>query len=101
MQLDFLDQLDPPAARRCDPATSKRAAQAALHLQLKHAARILAALRRYGPMTVDEIARFTKLASQQINKRLPELERAGHAKPTGHERPSNSGRDERVWEAVE
>ena len=40
-----------------------------------------AALQRR-PMTFHEIARATGLDGQQVNKRLPELERAGQAVPT-------------------
>jgi hypothetical protein len=35
-----------------------------------------------------------------VRKRLPELERAGLAQPTGETAPTHSGRSQRVWRAV-
>jgi predicted ArsR family transcriptional regulator len=92
--------LDEPRARRRDPSTSKQAAFRAREFQATHAERVLASLKKHGPMTVDEIANLSGLNTQQINKRLPELQRIGAAAPTGHERPSASGRLERVWAAA-
>jgi len=51
-------------------------------------------------MTVDQIAKVTELTAWQTNKRLPELQRAGVAVPTGETRLSASGRPERVWRSA-
>jgi len=87
------------AARGSDPATSHAAARSAARWATSHAGRILDALQ-HGAATVDELSERTGLQSQQINKRLPELDRAGLARPTDVVRRSRSGHGERVWEAV-
>lgn len=87
-------------ARRADPATSHIAAARTVEFRANHAGRILAALQDHGPMTVDQIAKVTDLTAWQVNKRLPELQRASVATPTGETRLSASGRPERVWRSV-
>lgn len=90
-----------PMARNTDPATSHIAAAMACEFTGTHREIVLAALKKHGPMTVDQIAARTRLNSQQTNKRLPELQRLGQAVPVeGHLRPSSSGRPERVWRAL-
>lgn len=91
----------PPRARNSDPGTSHAAARNVDKFAASHAGRILAALRTRGPSTVDELSALPglHLQSQQINKRLPELERESLARPTGATRRSRSGNLERVWEA--
>lgn len=84
--------------RSLDPSTSHAAAQDLAQFARGHCKTILAALEQHGPMTVDEIAKVTRLNSQQINKRLPDLQRRKWARPTGQTRKSDAGRDERVWE---
>lgn len=98
-QLTFFD--DPRTlARRSDPSTSHAAAARVQVFSGSHRAQVLEALKRYGPLTVDQIATRTKLQSQQVNKRTAELQRLGQAAPTGEERLSASGRLERVWKAL-
>lgn len=94
-----LDMLDEPRklARTSDPTTSQAAADRVREFAPAHREQILAALRRFGPMTVDRIAAITRLQSQQINKRTSDMRRAGLIEPTGREFPSNSGRPEREW----
>lgn len=87
-------------ARRTDPATSHVAAARTVEFRANHAGRILAALQDHGPMTVDQIAKVTDLTAWQVNKRLPELQRASVATPTGETRLSASGRPERVWRSA-
>lgn len=87
-------------ARRTDPATSHSAAARVREFRARHADIILEALRQFGPMTVDEIAKRTRLQSQQINKRTPELARAGLARADAGVRGSASGRPERIWRAL-
>ena len=94
-QLALLD--DGPRARQSDPATSHAAAARVAEFAGTHAEIILQCLTRHGPQTVDQIAARTRLFSQQINKRLPELDRQGRVEPTGLARASASGRMERVW----
>lgn len=71
-----------------------------------HFARILLALRDHGPMTVNEIAAECAFGEQQVNKRLPEMQRAKLAAvlldANGREvtRKGASGRHQRVWRAV-
>ncbi|MCA0188850.1 MAG: hypothetical protein LCH90_23185 [Proteobacteria bacterium] len=93
-------------ARKTDPDTSKFAAASVNEFSRVHRNMILDALRKFGPMTVDQIASRTPLMSQQINKRTVELKRDGHIRVKKDEqgndvtRDSLSGRPERVWEAV-
>jgi predicted ArsR family transcriptional regulator len=88
-------------ARKSDPITSHLAAKRAAEFAPTHARRILSCLMYYGPCTVDELAARASMPSQAINKRLPELQRAGLALPVaGKLRPSDSGRMARVWSAA-
>jgi len=87
-------------ARTTDPFTSHEAAEQALSLSDRHRWIILAALKEYGAMSKDEIANVTDLNGIQIARRLPDLEKANLARPTGETRTSESGRQERVWECV-
>lgn len=85
-------------ARKTDPATSHAAAARVAEFRATHAQRILRCLSYHGPLTVDQIAERTGMQSQAVNKRLPELERAGLAAPAKDRlRPSASGRMARVW----
>ena len=93
-------------ARRNDPESSHIAADMVDQLGGTHREIVRAALRKFGPMTVDQIAARTPLMAQQVNKRTPELERDQlirvQKNSAGQEvmRDSLSGRPERVWEAV-
>ena len=84
-------------ARRTDPGTSHEAAALVKEFASGHCAVILGALRSYGHSTIDEIAKRTELTAVQVARRLPDLQKAGKAEPTGEERLSASGRSERVW----
>ncbi len=98
MQAEMFDAV--PRARRTDPLTSHLAAASATKFAGTHQMQIHALLITYGPMTADEIAAHLRMTGHQCNKRLPELQRLGIARPTGHTRPGISGRMQRVWEAV-
>jgi predicted ArsR family transcriptional regulator len=88
-------------ARKTDPVTSHLAAERVDEFMGSHHEKILICLNYYGPSNVDEIAAFTGLPSQAVNKRLPELQRLGMATPLdGVLRPSDSGRMARVWSAA-
>jgi len=76
MALDCLDDTRPVRSRRSDPATSHAAATNAERFASTHAARILAALKD-GPATAHKIADMTGLTVVQVDRRLPEMARAG------------------------
>lgn len=100
------DQLEIPYSARAharadDPATSYVAACRAEHFASSHAGRIHTALLMHGPMTKDEIADRTGLSPVQVDRRLPDLKRAGKAMPEGSMRQSKAGVPERVWMAVQ
>ena len=102
----MFDQLEIPYsalshARADDPAASHVAAARAEHFASSHAGRIHQALLVHGPMTKDEIADRTGLTPVQVDRRLPDLKRAGKATPEGSMRQSKAGVPERVWMAVE
>lgn len=100
LAIDFSAIAPETRARTSDPATSHAAAKSSSRWAASHAGRIFVALVGHGPRTVDELSAIVGLQSQQINKRLPELERLGLALPTDELRPSRSGHQERVWRAA-
>ena len=66
------------------------------HLSRIHSI-ILSALNRLGGEgTKDEIAAFTGLKSEQVHKRMSELENQGKVIPNG-KRMGNSGRNITIW----
>ena len=87
-------------ARSFDPATSHEAAERVREFAAGHCALILQALLDHGPMTPEQVGERVNLDAYQVRKRLPELERAGLAKPTGQTAPTISGRSQRVWRAL-
>jgi len=91
--------------RRQDPETSKQAAKAAARFAASHAGRVLSALKEYGPMVARGLAHATGLTQVQVCRRLPDLEEAGLAEPTGRTRTWDAGvvghMPERVWRARE
>ena len=84
---------NPPRARKCDPDTSKSAAQSVSAFEADHFDRIKAALER-APGTIHDLATRTGLDHVQIARRLPEV---SWAIPTEEKRPGPSGRPCRVW----
>lgn len=96
----FTEDTQPVRSRRTDPATSHEAARKAQRFASSHAGRILAALKE-GPRSAYGISVMTGLTVVQIDRRLPELERAGLAEPVKFD----DGRcftfgGFRVWKAV-
>ena len=83
--------------RSNDPITSFEAADSAKDLANKHAAIILQCLKEHGAMGKDGIAKITSLDSNQISRRLSELEHEGHIRLTGNMVKSKSNRNEREW----
>lgn len=79
MNLVF-DDIKPIRARRTDPITSHQAARNAERFAASHAGRILDALRQ-GVATAHRLSELTSLTVVQIDRRLPELEKSGLARP--------------------
>lgn len=87
-------------ARTTDPWTSHAAAERVKEFKKSHQDQILAALRRYGSMTVCEMENATGIPQHAIGKRIRELVDTGKIRITGETRPSSSGRQERVLAIV-
>ena len=62
-------------------------------------AEILALLRKYGPMSPEQLAAHMHVDAYSVRKRTADLEKAGKARPNGMTVPTVSGRRQRVWEA--
>jgi len=88
-------------ARKTDPATSHDAARRAAEFAGSQRARILALLRQQGPLSPEVIGQQLGLEPYAVRKRLPELQEAGLAEPTGQIQQTMSGRWQRVWRATE
>lgn len=84
-------------ARRSDPPTSHEAARRAP--TRGHAARVLAVLRT-GPAGQSEIGSRCGMLPHQVNKRLPELQRAGLVELTGRQVQGATGCMEREWRST-
>lgn len=67
-------------ARSTDPNTSHQAAANAAEFAGSHCERILKALEDIGSGTAPEIGQACGLTVVQVDRRLPELERAGRAR---------------------
>lgn len=100
MQLSLLSPDNRQLARRSDPITSHEAAERVKEFAAGHHKMILDCLKEHGPLSPDQIATKIRLDKFQICRRLPELQRAGLAQPNGETRRSASGRNERVWCAI-
>ena len=87
-------------ARSSDPITSFMAADSAQAFIKTHEDKILAALFSCGAAGVDQIAYIADLEPHATGKRLAKLERNGLVRLTGNTVRSNSGRQQREWEAV-
>lgn len=87
-------------ARTFDPETSHEAAARVREFAAGHCALILQALLDHGPMTPEQIGTRVGMDAYAVRKRLPELERAGLAKPTGETAPTTSGRSQRIWRSL-
>ena len=84
-------------ARVTDAITSFKAADSIKEVAKMHQEVIVAALRRFGPLGKDGIANVTGLQSNQVARRLSELEKMNCIEQTGITVKSNSGRQEREW----
>ncbi len=88
------------SARATDPHTSHQAAYAAASFAGTHCKQILDALKAHGPLNPEQLASHTDMQAYAVRKRLADLQKAGHAEPTGQTVPTASGRRQRVWRLV-
>ncbi len=97
-----IDFTSPPRflARNTDPETSHEAAARVREFAHGQCAEILNLLRKYGPMSPEQIAAHMAIDAYSVRKRTADLERAGVACPTGVTVPTVSGRRQRVWQAI-
>lgn len=93
-------------ARRTDPGTSWQAARSVDRIR-ESQAQVLAILRRYGPMTDEEIASVaatwpegTRQSPSGLRTRRAELVDLGVVKDSGLRGKTRSGRSTIVWEAA-
>jgi len=84
-------------ARATDAITSFQAADSIKDVAKMHHGVIVACLQRFGPMGKDGISNTTGLQSNQVARRLSELEKLDLIEQTGITVKSNSGRQEREW----
>ena len=86
-----------PRVRKTDPVTSFQAADSIKPVAPKHYSIIVDYLQTYGPLGKDGISAMTNLDSNQVARRLNEMNKLGLIKLTGKTVRSNSGREEREW----
>ena len=86
-----------PRVRKTDPVTSFQAADSIKSVAPKHYSVIVDCLETYGPLGKDGISAMTNLDSNQVARRLNEMNKLGLIKLTGKTVKSNSGREEREW----
>ena len=86
-----------PRVRASDPETSFQAAESIKPVAPKHYSIILDCLQENGALGKDGIASLTNLESNQVSRRLSEMEKIGLIRLTGKTVRSNSGRYEREW----
>ena len=84
-------------ARATDAITSFKAADSIKDVAKMHQSVIFACLQRFGPLGKDGIAKHTGLESNQVARRMNELEKMGLIELTGKQVTSKSGRAEREW----
>jgi len=84
-------------ARATDAITSFQAADSIKDVAKMHQEVIVAALQRFGPLGKDGIAERTGLQSNQVARRMNELQKLDLIELTGNQVQSQSGRAEREW----
>lgn len=87
-------------ARRGDPETSKEAASRLRSFAAGQCAEILTMLHKYGPLSPEQIAAKLSIDKVAVCRRLPDLQKASKARPTGLTTGTIAGRRQRIWEAV-
>ena len=86
-----------PLARANDPITSYQAAESVKEFAKQHQSVIFMCLLKHGALGKDGISKLTGLDSNQVARRLAELQRQGQIALTGRTVKSKSGRNEREW----
>jgi predicted transcriptional regulator len=88
-----------PRVRSSDPLTSFEAAESIKDSVPQHHQVILDCLQQHGPLGKDGISARTDLDGNQVARRLNEMKIIGLIELTGNTVKSNSGRNEREWQA--
>jgi len=88
-----------PRVRSTDPLTSFEAAESIKDSVSQHHQVILDCLQQHGPLGKDGISARTDLDGNQVARRLNEMKIIGLIELTGNTVKSNSGRNEREWQA--
>jgi len=98
----FFDRIFPefPRVRATDPVTSYEAADSIKEIANQHHIIILECLQKHGPLGKDGISSRTDLDGNQVARRLNEMKILGLITLTGEKVTSNSGRNEREWQAI-
>jgi transcription initiation factor IIE alpha subunit len=86
-----------PRVRNADPLTSYQAAESVKEFAKQHQSIIFMCLLNNGALGKDGISKLTGLDSNQVARRLAELQRQGQIALTGRTVKSKSGRNEREW----
>lgn len=86
--------------RASDPETSREAAARVREFASGQCAEILMLLHKYGPLSPEQIAAKLAIDKVAVCRRLPDLQKASKARPTGLTVATISGRRQRIWEAI-
>lgn len=89
-----------PRVRAHDPVTSFEAAESIKESVSEHHQIILDCLIKHGALGKDGIAARTNLDSNQVARRMNEMRVLGLVMLTGNTVKSNTGRNEREWQAA-
>ncbi len=89
-----------PRVRSNDPLTSFQAADSIKESVSQHHQEILDCLIRHGALGKDGIAARTNLDGNQVARRMNEMRVLGLVMLTGNTVKSNTGRNEREWQAA-
>jgi predicted HTH transcriptional regulator len=97
-QLDIFEPRYPAVAGYRRTATSRTAAQQIDPSELR--GEILGALKRWGPMTPDEIANVLEADRHNVRSRCSELKRLGLIRSNGTRRTNASGKSAQVLDVI-
>jgi predicted transcriptional regulator len=89
-----------PRVRSNDPLTSFQAADSIKESVSQHHQEILDCLIKHGALGKDGIAARTNLDGNQVARRMNEMRVLGLVMLTGNTVKSNTGRNEREWQAA-
>lgn len=98
MSLFAFDYPNSPGFR--EPDTSRKAAESMAPTAGLLRGKCLAALRRYGPMSANEIAVRVGITPFSCRPRCTELLALGLIVDTGERRRNDSGRSAKCWRAI-